>query len=291
MFPSILNTFNRPTATDRLNSPSHSALHNTVSSALGQVEATLGVVAANSVVGTLIYDVRSPASPGGGHVQGAAFGGTGQTNFIKGDILVASSASVLTKLAIGTDGQTLAVNSSTASGLQWGNQGNAESIIPLNAFGNVETSASGYNNSILASFGMVTLPLNILANSISIECTSLGMVGSAYKVAIYNESGQTRVASVLTSILGTGIQTRPISSIFFAAGNYWTCVVPVTALGSSNLTSWKSTTSPGVLGSSVAGKKKFGGVVSVTGGILPNTLNPASLTTVADFGVVVRLDT
>lgn len=119
-FPSVLNTFSRPTTTDKLNSPSHSGLHNTVSSALGQVEAFLGVIGANSVVGTLSYDVRSPASGGGGHVQTANKGGTGQTAFTKGDILVATSSSVLTKLAIGvSDGAVLIVNSSVASGLQW----------------------------------------------------------------------------------------------------------------------------------------------------------------------------
>lgn len=123
-FPSTLSSFSRPQATDRLNSPSHSALHNTVSSALGQVEAVIGVDGANSVVGTLMSDVRNPASQGGGHVQGAAFGGTGQTTYTKGDILVASSASVLTKLAVGTvNGQILSVNNSAPAGIQWGAAG------------------------------------------------------------------------------------------------------------------------------------------------------------------------
>ena len=118
-FPSILNTFTRPTTTDKLNSPSHSALHNSVSSALGQVQAFLGVVGDGSVVGTLSYDVRSPASNGGGHIQGVNKGGTGQTSFIKGDILVAQSSSVLTKVVVGTDGYRLTANSSTASGVTW----------------------------------------------------------------------------------------------------------------------------------------------------------------------------
>src|SRR3990167_4002761 len=118
-FPSVLNTFNRPTTTDRLNSPSHSALHNTVSSALGQVEAVIGVAGANSVVGTFEYDVRSPASGGGGHVQVANKGGTGQTSYSKGDVLVAQSSSVVTKLAVGGAGQYLAVDSGTATGVNW----------------------------------------------------------------------------------------------------------------------------------------------------------------------------
>jgi hypothetical protein len=119
-FPSTLSTFNRPTATDRLNSPSHSALHNTVSSAVGQIEAVIGVEGANSVVGTLEYFIKSPDSNGGGHVQTANKGGTGQTSYTKGDLLVATSASVLAKLAVGNDNAVLQANSSVAAGVQWG---------------------------------------------------------------------------------------------------------------------------------------------------------------------------
>lgn len=118
-FPSTLSTFNRPNATDRLNSPSHSALHNTVSSALGQVEAVVGVDGTSSVVGTMMYDIRSPASKGGGHVQGAAFGGTGQTNFTKGDMLVAQSASVISKLAVGSNTFIIVADSTTSVGIKW----------------------------------------------------------------------------------------------------------------------------------------------------------------------------
>ena len=83
MFPSILDTFSRPTPTDRLNNPSHSALHNTVSSALGQIQAVIGLNTGPnaSAVGTLMNDIHSPDSNGGGHVQTANKGGTGQTQY------------------------------------------------------------------------------------------------------------------------------------------------------------------------------------------------------------------
>lgn len=128
-FPSTLSSFSRPSATDRLNSPSHSALHNTVSSALGQVEAVIGVDGISSVVGTMMYDLRSPASSGGGHVQTAVKGGTGQTNFAKGDILVASSTSVLSKLSVGTNGYLVTANSGAATGIQWSS---ATSVLTAN---------------------------------------------------------------------------------------------------------------------------------------------------------------
>lgn len=118
-FPSTFSSFTRPAATDRLNNPSHSSLHNTVSSAVGQLEAVIGLTGASSVLGTIEGDLRSASSGGGGHIQTAALGGTGQTIYTKGDLLIASSSSVLTKLAVGADNQVLAANSSVATGVSW----------------------------------------------------------------------------------------------------------------------------------------------------------------------------
>lgn len=128
-FPSTLSSFNRPNPTDRLNSPSHSALHNTVSSAVGQLEAVIGVDGSNSVLGTVIGDLRSPGSGGGGHIQSANKGGTGQTTFTKGDILIASSSSVLTKLSVpATQKYALIVDSTQPTGLNWGIPGGSPII-------------------------------------------------------------------------------------------------------------------------------------------------------------------
>jgi hypothetical protein len=50
----------------------------------------------------------------------ASKGGTGNTSYTKGDLLVASSSTALSKLGVGTNGQVLRANSSTATGLEWG---------------------------------------------------------------------------------------------------------------------------------------------------------------------------
>jgi hypothetical protein len=118
-FPSTLTAFTYPLPTNRLNSPSHSSVHGQIASALGQVETIIGRSGDNSVLGTIIGDLRSPDSGGGGHVQTANKGGTGQTSYTKGDILVSTSSSVLAKLAIGGDNSFLRANSSTAAGLEW----------------------------------------------------------------------------------------------------------------------------------------------------------------------------
>lgn len=120
-YPSIITSFPQPTASSRLNNPSHSALENLQSSTIAQIQAVIGLADSSSILGTLIGDLRSPGSQGGGHIQGAAFGGTGQTNYSKGNLVVATSASVLSKLAIGTDLQVLQADSSQAAGLKWAN--------------------------------------------------------------------------------------------------------------------------------------------------------------------------
>lgn len=118
-WPSTLTSYTDPQPTDRLNSPSHSSIESAQNDGIEKLETFIGTL--SSAVGTLVYDIRAAASDGGGHVQGANKGGTGQTSYTKGDMLVASSSSVIGKLAVGLDNQILAANSSTASGLNWVN--------------------------------------------------------------------------------------------------------------------------------------------------------------------------
>lgn len=118
-YPSVISTLSNPQPTDRLNSPSHSSLHQAENTAIGEIETFVGTL--SSTQGTLVYDIRSPLSNGGGHVQTANKGGTGQTSYNKGDILVASSSSVLTKLAASPSvGAVLTADPSQAVGLYWG---------------------------------------------------------------------------------------------------------------------------------------------------------------------------
>lgn len=117
-FPSTLTAFTDPNASDRLSSPSHSSIESAQNTGLEEVQAFIGTL--SSTAGTLMYDVRAAASNGGGHVQTAAKGGTGQTVFTKGDLLVASGASVLSKLAVGSvPGAALIIDSGAATGMKW----------------------------------------------------------------------------------------------------------------------------------------------------------------------------
>lgn len=128
-YPSAIAALTNPNASDPLNAPSHSAIETAQNNNITALENFIGVEGASSIVGTIIYDVRSPASNGGGHVQTVNKGGTGQISFSKGDILVAQSSSVLSKLAIGTtDGQALIVDSTQSTGVSWGVPNNRPTI-------------------------------------------------------------------------------------------------------------------------------------------------------------------
>lgn len=164
-FPSTFSSFNRPTASDKLNSPSHSALHNTVSSALGQVEEVIGL-STSSAIGSLMYDIRSPDSSGGGHVQTANKGGTGQTSFTKGDILVAQGSSVLGKVAIGSDTQILEADSTTASGVRWAQKTSPKVAIS----GSVQTVTNTASETSVMS---VTIPGSTLGTNNAVRATLL----------------------------------------------------------------------------------------------------------------------
>lgn len=118
-YPSIISVLATPQPTDRLNSPSHSGLHQNENSAITEIENFVGTLA--SIPGTLIYDIRSSNSNGGGHVQTAVKGGTGQTSYTKGDLLVGQSASVLAKLGVGINNNVLIADSTQIAGVKWGN--------------------------------------------------------------------------------------------------------------------------------------------------------------------------
>lgn len=203
-FPSTLSTFNRPTPTDKLNNPSHSALHNTVSSALGQVEAVIG--SSVQAIGTLMYDIRNPASGGGGHVQTAALGGTGITSFTKGDLLVAQSNSVLTKLAVGNDGQVLQALSTQPTGVYWATPPGNKIIATVN-----QTPLSVNASSATQTIFTGTIPGSTLGATGAIRFTgeirNLLMQDTLKIVTTY---GGTSVGSVLLANLSASVLSGTI---------------------------------------------------------------------------------
>jgi hypothetical protein len=111
--------------------------------------------------------LRNSNSNGGGHVQTANKGGTGQTTYNKGDILVATSASVLSKLAISsTLGDVLQVDASQATGMKWGGTV-ANKIVAKSSI----VSADGGLSSIVTSLLYTTVPGSTLGVTNAIRYT------------------------------------------------------------------------------------------------------------------------
>ncbi len=150
-FPSILTTYTNPNPTDRLNAPSHAGIETAQNSGLMQLEAVVGTT--SSALGTLTYDVRAPTSNGGGHIQTANKGGTGQTIYAKGDLLVGQSTSVLSKLSIGLDSAVLVADSTQQSGVKWGSAG--ENITKPSILTYTTSSVGGWIKPSLLSYIMV----------------------------------------------------------------------------------------------------------------------------------------
>lgn len=192
MYPSVINTFNIVNPTDRLNSPSHSALHNSVSSVLTQVQTVIGT--GSSTLGTIMGDIHNPLSDGGGHVQSASKGGTGQTTYMKGDLLTGLNSSSLGKLAVGVDGQNLIVDSSVASGMKWGSPPGTKISSNSSVIGIAFDTSPPAAYSVMS----VTIPASILTNN-AVRATAYinSYTGSGGSVLLRAHYGSNQVASII----------------------------------------------------------------------------------------------
>lgn len=156
-YPSVVTTFTNPQPTDKLNSPSHSSIESAQNTGLTEIQTFLGTL--SSAVGTIVYDVRASASNGGGHVQTANKGGTGQTAFTKGDLLVATSSSVLSKFSVGSNDQVIVADSTADSGIKWTNNSNAGTKIYITT-NSVVGTFSGSTSLLSATIPASTLSTN-----------------------------------------------------------------------------------------------------------------------------------
>lgn len=196
-WPSILSTLTDPAPTDKLNSPSHSSIESAQNDGIEKLESFVGTL--SSTAGTLIYDIRATASDGGGHVQAANKGGTGQTTYTKGDILVAQGSSALSKLAVGTDGQIFKANSSAAAGVNWADDSTPKIVVSgsILSVANTTTETSVLSATISASTLGAT---NAVRASLFID--SLTTNNSDNAVTIKGHYGSSSVAVTLGSISG-----------------------------------------------------------------------------------------
>lgn len=216
-YPSVIGTLSNPNATDRLSSPSHSSLHQSENTEIIAIETFVGTL--SSVQGSLVYDIRSTNSNGGGHVQTANTGGTGQTFFNKGDLLVAQSSSVLAKLAVGTDTQVLQASSSAISGVNWAT--NISPKLAINA--SVFTLGSANETSIISvtvpgsTFGInnalrVTMFVNLLGTTNDRTVTFRGIYGtsSVGTIAVASINGFNTTGTIQMEVLANNSASNQV---------------------------------------------------------------------------------
>jgi hypothetical protein len=227
-FPSVVTTYTDPLATQNLNAPSHSGIESAQNSGLRQLEAVIGVEGSSSVVGTLEYFIKSAGSSGGGHVQAANVGGTGQTGYNKGDLLVASSSSVLAKLSVGTDTQALLADSTQAAGIKWGGVAVAA---------NIQNQTYTYVRASVMSASVYGItPSNVVSmlidgqsfaikwpttNTTSLLALTVGATGPSSVTALLKNRDGTNpiVGAVQASAIGI-VEFESVSSVFQLQSDY-----------------------------------------------------------------------
>lgn len=188
-WPSTLGTFTDPLAGDNLNSPSHSSIETAQNTALEELQVFLGTQ--SSAVGTIFYDVRATASGGGGHIQTAILGGTGQTTFAKGDVLAAANSSTLSKLVVGSDNQYLIADATQATGVKWGTP------VRVGSSASVQSVVVTTTETSIVS---VTIPASVLSSTNVIRGTafvSAYTAGQGDNLLIKANYGANQVASIL----------------------------------------------------------------------------------------------
>jgi hypothetical protein len=161
---------------------------------VAQTAANVGFSPAGTIASTnaqaAIEEVATEAANATNLTSGTvavARGGTNVSSYTKGDLLAASAATTLTKLAVGTNGQILKANSATATGLEWGADtvGTVTSVTgtaPISVATGTTTPAISVSSASTSAAGVVQLSDSTSATSSVLAATSTA-VKSAYDLA------------------------------------------------------------------------------------------------------------
>lgn len=158
-----------------------------------QTASNVGFVPAGTIASTnaqsAIEEVASEAANAANLTSGVvavARGGTALSSYTKGDLIVASGSTALAKLAVGSNGQVLKANSSTATGLEWGTVG-AGTVTSVSSTTAALVVASGTSTSTpelsIRSASTSVNGIVQLSDSISTTSSVLAATSTAVKTA------------------------------------------------------------------------------------------------------------
>ena len=148
-----------------------------------------GTIAATNVQ-TAIEEVNNEAKDAGNITSGllaVARGGTNVGSYAKGDILVASGTTVLSKLGVGTNGHVLTADSATDLGVKWaavsaGTVTTVSGTAPLSVSNPTTTPIISIANASTSTAGVVQLTNSTNTTSSGLAATATA-VKSAYDLA------------------------------------------------------------------------------------------------------------
>ena len=220
-----------------------------------------GTSTADSISGVVLSNGVITFGSWAGNLITALYGGTGYSNYTKGDLLV-GVGSTFVKLGIGSNNQALVVDNTTASGLKWGNVTGSGSglslyitdIAPTTAntgdlWFNSETAILSVNYSDLDSTQWVEIGVNLAAieniQNVGVGITKLNNLGSSSQ---YFTTGTTGSGFNITS-----------------SGSYHYFNIPIASTAATGLVSG--------LAQTFGGNKTFtNGLISSTGATIYGSL-------------------
>jgi hypothetical protein len=152
-------------------------------------------------------------------------GGTNITSYAKGDLIAASAATTLSKLTVGTNGQVLCADSTTATGLKWisvgsGTVTNVTASAPLSVTNGTTTPAISISSASTSAAGVVQLSdststtSSVLAATPTAVKAAYDLAAAALPAAGGSITGELRIGPVGTLVF-EGATDNTFETTFF----------------------------------------------------------------------------